>query len=910
MLLKAKISFKSECGHGISGLSFFLLLLSLIFNFDRYDFAVVSMNTCNDSVYSSINKHGQIRRSLLRDGDFIIQGMMRLTEGCNSNSKIDLTNLLTMIAIQFAIDKAQKSSALLHGIRLGYQFDDTCTNLPATMARGIEIVSLHRPFSYCKADFLECKSSNGKSTVTPVTAVVGTAYSFTSIPLASLLGLYHIPQVSYSASSRLLSKKNLYKSFFRTIPSDDNQVLAMLDILQKFNWNYVFAVGSDDNYGKLAISKLKELAPGKAICIAQDEYIPFELEGAKAKAKEIVQKLKQYSKAKVVILFNYFPGQGEYILDEARNMGITRLWLTSDAWNPATMNITNRNISIDDLVGIFTVSAWKGVIPGFYDYVKEKIQTDSSCNVWLQKYLQDTFGCKSIRADKFSCGSTTLDYITSTMLAEQHGSFANAVNAIYAIAYSMRTLLKNMCNYTMSTYNVTMCPPSVPFKPQALTDLLYSVNFTGILNTSVQFDKNGDPKFSYYSIDNIHKISTNELKFVKIGSWTTLDKQQLRINKSMIAWPKSFGNAPPTSKCSKDCSPGEFIHAKTECCWSCQKCSAGEVSNMTNANRCISCPAEHHTNVQRTICIKTPVIYLSVNTGAGISILSVSCLGLIITFAMFGTFSKFSTSPVVEGSAFSMIIVSLLLLLVTFAYGILHLLEPSNTVCSVKSGYFFTLFTIYAALLLAKTRLVTKFLESYLIRYVPMLNIGLLQCLFVCFVTLVQVLATIVWLTLDPVAVIKSNPSDKVEILLECNTVFTTGRMIVMLFPCILLITVTVISFRERNDEHPFNEPKFLSFTTIATCIIVIAFLPTYKYVVGIYRAIVMAFTTDVCAFTFIGCMLVPKLYTAVLLKFQGKESENDDFKVGDCNTHQLSDIRYNGNGAVETAGDQMNHNV
>ena len=160
---------------------------------------------------------------------------MRLTEGCKNNSKIDLISLLTMIAIQFVIDKPQKSSALLLGIRLRYQFDDTCTNLPATMARGIEIVSLHCPFSYCRVGFLESNNQQSNRSL-----FVGTAYSFTSIPLASLLGLYHILY--------------LYKSFFRTIPSDDNQVLAMLDTPQKFNWNYVFAVGNDDNYGKLAIS--------------------------------------------------------------------------------------------------------------------------------------------------------------------------------------------------------------------------------------------------------------------------------------------------------------------------------------------------------------------------------------------------------------------------------------------------------------------------------------------------------------------------------------------------------------------------------------------------------------------------------------------------------------------------------
>ena len=115
---------------------------------------------------------------------------------------------------------------------------------------------------------------------------------------------------------------------------------------------------------------------------------------------------------------------------------------------------------------------------------------------------------------------------------------------------------------------------------------------------------------------------------------------------------------------------------------------------------------------------------------------------------MFGAFFKLSTSPVVEGSsASSMIIVSLFFLLATFTYGILHLLKPSTAVCSVKSGYLFTIFTAYAALFLAKTKLITNFLDFYLIRHVSMLHIGSLQCLFIFFILLIQTLATVVWLT-------------------------------------------------------------------------------------------------------------------------------------------------------------------
>ena len=86
---------------------------------------------------------------------------------------------------------------LLAGATLGLQLDSVCGDLTLTMARGIEAVSLHRSNSVCRADFLKCdKSQNlSRTDIKPITALVGTELSSTSIPLASLLSLYYIPQV-------------------------------------------------------------------------------------------------------------------------------------------------------------------------------------------------------------------------------------------------------------------------------------------------------------------------------------------------------------------------------------------------------------------------------------------------------------------------------------------------------------------------------------------------------------------------------------------------------------------------------------------------------------------------------------------------------------------------------------------
>ena len=51
-------------------------------------------------------------------------------------------------------------------------------------------------------------------------AIVGAAYSSVTVPVAQFSGISGIPQVSYGATAPVLSNKQLYPSFARTMPSD------------------------------------------------------------------------------------------------------------------------------------------------------------------------------------------------------------------------------------------------------------------------------------------------------------------------------------------------------------------------------------------------------------------------------------------------------------------------------------------------------------------------------------------------------------------------------------------------------------------------------------------------------------------------------------------------------------------
>ena len=193
----------------------------------------------SDFYESQIKNHNtETRLTYLENGNYTIQALLVFSEMDTKCGKISKSGLISMFSIRYAIGKFNDDPFYGSRARIGLQLDDSCGQLPTTMARGIEVVSFHRNNSVCRSDFIRCNSDKVKKDVVinEASALIGTLMSFTTIPLSSLMSLYDIPQVSPSASSRLLSKKELYKSFFRTISSDTNQIKAMLDIFKRLGF--------------------------------------------------------------------------------------------------------------------------------------------------------------------------------------------------------------------------------------------------------------------------------------------------------------------------------------------------------------------------------------------------------------------------------------------------------------------------------------------------------------------------------------------------------------------------------------------------------------------------------------------------------------------------------------------------
>lgn len=86
--------------------------------------------------------------------------------------------------------------------------------------------------------------------------------------------MFQLPQISYSSTSSELSNRDRYRFFSRVVPPDNLQVTssslpdatkkaqakAIVDLIKKLSWSYVFVVQQDDAYGNGLMEAFKKFA--------------------------------------------------------------------------------------------------------------------------------------------------------------------------------------------------------------------------------------------------------------------------------------------------------------------------------------------------------------------------------------------------------------------------------------------------------------------------------------------------------------------------------------------------------------------------------------------------------------------------------------------------------------------------
>ena len=357
-----------------------------------------------------------------------------------------------------------------------------------------------------------CTEPNNGSA--PIMGVVGTVSSDVAKTVASFFRLFRLPQISYGATSPDLSNRDEYEYFMRTVPSDECQAEALMDIIAELEWSAIFLISSFGNYGERIREKFVELArsTNRSLCIVEELKISAKWDEYKLKIQlgNFLDKMNKTRTVRGVVLLTE-ASHSYALLETVKMKGIAPgryFWLAPDTWGVGqglkdVEDVASGAISI----ALHTPSA--ASLKKFYDYFRALKPGTNSKNPWFDSFWENHFQCK------LSNGSAKV--ANPCKGTESYGNrdeiwnddkVPHVFDSVYAFAYALDAMLKT----TNASLSVKQRLEMLSQNNVNLLEFLKETNFTG-KSGSVSFDRNGNGMSRY---DIMRYVDRN---YTKIAVW-------------------------------------------------------------------------------------------------------------------------------------------------------------------------------------------------------------------------------------------------------------------------------------------------------------------------------------------------------------------------------------------------------
>jgi len=775
-----------------------------------YKLTYIQAQTCSTS---HLTEHRDIQQA-----DYVIGGMFPVHYRSNDIYKYNPSGLMWAQAMLFAISEINNSTDILPNIKLGFRIFDSCNTVEIALKETLlltqgQLIDDQNQQEDTNLTYCPCSNQN-KSII----GLVGDAASATTTKVASLLTATATPQISYSATSTVLSNKYLYKTFMRTIPPDNFQAILITDLMRHFNWTYVNVIACDDDYGRIGIDELLPNLKANNICLAVYEVYDVKNDLEDEMTRQVMREIREETDATVVVLWCQRP-EALKILRIAEELEIhNRTWIATEAYGNSKLLFDFKPEVVQGLFGIipaqFTYQpfeqALKAITPNDTDH----------WNPWLHDYWLNYKQCKLLSQNplRYTCPREAAIDLTELPKSKS----VNVIDSVYAIAHALQNYLRRNSN-------------SQVVEPARFSPYVKKVNFTGKSQTTISFNEQGNPEEALYSITNLQYDSITHMKtFTIVGSWN-YKTRSVTMNTSAVQY-SAIGHSVPRSSCTESCEPG-FKGIRLEdkpCCWKCIQCPNGTIQPHQNEKSCLPCRSDQMPNSDRTKCLSPTLTYLNPKEKSGTVVVALMALGYFVIITAVVVFVKNRNTPIVKASNRGLSMLQITSMLFQLALPVLFIQERANMdLCGATLFYFIFFYTITVSVTFTKADRLLRVFEAsksgILAKHSTMKG-NTVQYLTIFFLTLVgMALCASMFAVFRPTIIKKAHyHSDGIDIMYVCGGHYDTILFSLVAYVVVIGLVCTVYAFKARKLPQDFNEAKYTSYAMFIFLLTWIMAVPVY----------------------------------------------------------------------------------
>ncbi|XP_068950512.1 extracellular calcium-sensing receptor-like [Petaurus breviceps papuanus] len=738
----------------------------------------------------------------------------------------------------------------------------------------------------------------------PLAAILGEDQSALSIPMATWLGLYRIPQVSYGSTVSVLSDKTRFPSFLRTLPPDEARARGMARLAAHLAWYAVGLVAQDDEYGQRGARALRLELEAAGLCV----YVTAELPGS--------QSLKKLHKAACVLaaaqprVLLVFSRAHELLLLVAelhrQGAGRGQLWISSEAWDPALLDALALGGTLN---GALSFSGHRGHIPGFADFLGQLHPERSPEDKFLQPFWEETFRCQwfpnssssgwaamaagaeargplggeegggggqeaeaKTRASKgaLPCtGEETLQGQDLPFLDMSDLSVTYAVaNAVSSVAHALHDMA--ICETGHGPFVDGQCADMPSFQPWQLLPYLRRVRFRNSYGEEVLFDAHGDPP-ALYDVLRWQPGPTCHPPFQEIARFndTAARECQLQMNDSGLTL-EGLKEQVSSSVCQETCPPGTWRTSQigqASCCFACPQCPVGQVSEHKgeDAPACRKCPDDIlWPSPSRDRCELQPDVFLQFGDPLGAVLASLGVCVSLATGVVLVVFVCHRHTPLVRASSPGLSALLLTALFLSSLSSLLFLGRRGPLDCRLRQVALSITFTVAISCVLARTAAVLVAFR------VVQPGSSLQMCLgpglpraMVAGPLLVQICICIVWLGVTPKSQSGSLSLAPNTVSPECLEALPPGFWSIL---GLLALAGFVLALLTRQLPGGFGEAHLLTLSLVVCVSVWLASLPAQIHSRGwAVAAAVQAFSILASNAALLGFIFLPRCVIILL---------------------------------------------